>query len=76
MPADQFAGWLHEREKLTGRRTAPGHQAALSAVGSTAEDKNSEQVSGAYRRLVRAVKKRRLMRSYGSGDGTAPDSDA
>jgi diguanylate cyclase (GGDEF)-like protein len=57
MPADQFADWLREREKLTGRRTAPGHQTALSTVGPTAEDNDSEQVSGAYRRLVRAIRR-------------------
>ena len=57
MPAEQFAGWLHEREKLTGRRVAPRRQAAPSTVGPTAEDNNSEQVSGAYRRLVRAVRR-------------------
>jgi diguanylate cyclase (GGDEF)-like protein len=57
IPADQFAGWLHEREKLTGRRTAPGHQTALSTVGPTAEDNDSERVSGVSRRLVRAIRR-------------------
>jgi diguanylate cyclase (GGDEF)-like protein len=56
MPADLFAGWLHEREKLAGRRVAPGRHTALPTAGPTAADYDGEQVSGAYRRLVRAAR--------------------
>src|ERR1700676_3189688 len=52
MPADVFAGWLHEQDHLAQRRSWPGHQATPSAAEAT--DYRGARPGSAYRRLARA----------------------
>ena len=53
MPADAFAGWLREQERLDERRGVPAPRTALSAVEAAAADSDSQHLSSAYRALVR-----------------------
>jgi diguanylate cyclase (GGDEF)-like protein len=54
MPAGVFRGWLRDQDQPGLRRGGTGYQAASPAAEAAVADGDGQQVSGAFRRLVRA----------------------